>query len=164
GRVVQREADGRAAKGVAGRVGGRRLHRVGAVGLRGPGGQGGAAGPGRRRAAGGGAVAGRQVEGGGLPARAGPVVVVRGALQREGGAVGGQPRAARVVGHAAAEAGRHGGRPEGAAAGRGGGRGRGRGGPVQGEADGGAGEGITVLVGRGRLHRVGAVALGGPGR
>src|SRR5206468_898536 len=102
-------------------------------------------------------------EGGRLPGRAGPVVVVRGALQREGDAVGGQPHAARVVGHAAAEAGRHGGGAEEAAAGRRRHRGRGRRRLVQGEADRGAGEGVAVLVGRGRLHRIGAVALRGPG-
>src|SRR5205823_6668282 len=92
--LVQREADGGAGEGIADQVGDRRLNGVGRVGLRGPGGQRGAAGPGRGGAAGGGAVGGRQVEGGRLPGRAGPVVVVRGALQGEGGAVGGQAHAA----------------------------------------------------------------------
>src|SRR5205807_1267166 len=77
-RAVQGEADGRAREGVAGRVRGRRLDGVGAVGLRRPGGHRGAAGPGRGRAAGGGGVAGRQVEDRRLPGRARPVVVVRG--------------------------------------------------------------------------------------
>src|SRR5204862_48555 len=99
----------------------------------------------------------------GLPGRAGPVVVVRGALQREGGAVGGQAHAARVVGHAAAEAGRHGGRPEGVAAGRRRHRRRARGRLVQGEAARGAGEGVAVLVGPRCLDRVGAVARRSPG-
>src|SRR5205085_5126933 len=104
-------------------------------------------GPGGRRIAGGGAVAGCQVEDRGLPGRAGPVVVVGAALEGEGGAVGGQAQAAAVVGHAAAEAGRHAGRPERAAARRGGDRGgRGRR-LVQDEADGGAGEGVACLVG-----------------
>src|SRR5207302_1249852 len=125
----------RAREGVAVLVGRGRLDGVGAVALRGPGGQGGAARPGRGRAPGGGAVGGRQAEGGGLPARARPVEVVRGPLQREGRTVGVQADPAGVVGHAAAEAGRHGGGPEGAAAGRGGDR-RGRGRRlVQGEAD-----------------------------
>src|SRR5207248_716220 len=128
------------------------------------GGQGGTAGPGGRRIAGGGAVAGRQVDGRHLPGRAGPVVVVRGALQREGGAVGVQARAARVVGHAAAEVGRHGGRPERAAARRGGHRGHAWRGAVQREADGGAREGVAGRVGGRRLDRVGAVGLRRPGR
>src|SRR5439155_876407 len=88
-RLVEGEADGRAGEGVAVLVGGGRLDRIGAVALRGPGGQGGAAGPGGGGAAGGGAVGGRQVEDSRLPGRAGPVEAIRGALQREGGAVGG---------------------------------------------------------------------------
>src|SRR5439155_711068 len=117
------------------------------------------AGPGGRRIAGGGVVAGCQVDGGGLPGRAGPVEVVRGTLQREGGAVGGQAHAAAVVGHDAAEAARHAGRPERTAAGRRGHRRGGRDRVVQGEADRGSGGGIAVLVGGRRLDRVGAFAL-----
>src|SRR5262249_25042494 len=108
------------------------------------------------------AVCGGQVEDRGLPARAGPVVVVAAALEGEGGAVGGQAHAAAVVGHTAAEAGRHRDGAEGAAAGRGGHRRRGRGRVVQGEADGGAGEGVAVLVGGRRLHGVGGVGLRRP--
>src|SRR5207248_9884664 len=84
-RLVQGEADGGAGEGVAVLVGGRRPHRVGAVGLRRPGGQRGAARPGRGRAAGRGDVRGRQADSGDLPAGARPVEVVRGPLQREGG-------------------------------------------------------------------------------
>src|SRR5262249_26965409 len=65
--------------------------------------------------------------------------------------------------HAAAEGRRHGGGRERAAACRGGDRGRGRGHVVQGEADGGGGEAVADLVGRLRLHGVGAVGLRGPG-
>src|SRR5262249_39857369 len=126
-------------------------------------GQGGAAGPGRRRAAAGGGVGGRQVEDRGLPARARPVVVVRGALQGKRRAVGGQARPAAVVRHAAAEARRHRGRAVEAPVHwrrhRRGGRGR----IVQGEADRRAGEAVPILVGGGRLDGVGAVALRGPG-
>src|SRR5439155_507025 len=80
-----------------------------------------------------------------------------------GGAVGVEAHAAAVVGHAAAEAGRHGSRPERAAARRGGDRGRGRRGFVEREADRRAGEGVAGQVGGGRLDRVGAVTLRRPG-
>src|SRR5439155_1465605 len=150
-------------EGVARLVGGGRLDGIGAVTLRGPAGQRGAAGRGGSRIAGGGAVAGRQVGDRGLPGRAVPVVFVRGALEGEGGAVGVEADAAAVVGHAATETGRHGAGAEEAAAGRGGHRCRARHCVVQGEADGGAGEGVARLVGGLRLDRVGAVALRGPG-
>src|SRR5205814_1003328 len=107
----------RAAKeGVAGLVGGSGLDRKGGIRFGDPGGQGGAAGPGRGRASGAGAVAGRQGEGADLPDRAVPEFAVSAALQREGRAVGIQSNAAAIIGDAAAETRWHGGGAEGTAA------------------------------------------------
>ena len=156
---IQREGDRGTAKCVPGLVRGCGAHSVDAVRLRGPGRHCGAAGPCGRRVSGGRAVGRREIGNTRLPDRAGPVVVVGGALQGKGGAVQVQAYAAAIIGCAAAKSCGNRSRPVDAPIRRTRHGCRHRRRVVQRESNGGTREGIARLIRRGGSYRERAISL-----